>query len=105
MTFKYVVKPEFSGAVEIPVPGETPQQCEFIFRHQKRSQFDALAQKLQDKQITVDDAVVAVVSGWKIDGKDFSEQALRDLFDDFPGASIALWLGYRDLLVNGKRKN
>ena len=99
------VAPTFFGEVDIPRAGATAQQIDFEFRHQRRSEFDALAARLRDESISIDDAVRAVVAGWKLPEREFSETALNELMDLHAGASMAIWVAYRRHLIEGKRKN
>ena len=103
--FKLEVAPEFTASVDIPIPGNPSETVNFVFNHLERDEFDALAESIGAKKITLDDAVRRIVKSWTDPNVEFSAEALTKCFQIFPGSPSAIWFGYREALIQGQRKN
>lgn len=105
MAFSLTPSPTFWADVEVPISGDAPEVVQFQFRHRTRDAFDAMAAKIADKTLSIDDAVRDVVVGWRVPGLEFTPDALSTCFQVHPGSPIAIWFGYRKALIEGVRKN
>lgn len=102
----FKVKPTFAAFVDLPVPGESPNKVEFEFKHTRRSDLEALIERFSSAEEGAQQAVLLdVVTGWKYPGVEFSKENLSELFEEFVGSTIAIWMAFRDSLIKGGRKN
>lgn len=105
MSFKLQANPTFKALVNIPIPGEKPDAVSFTFRHKTRSQFDALITGLGNGEIIIDAAIKDIVVEWTHPGVEFSEEALGQCLEMFPGSALAIFTAFREALTEARRKN
>lgn len=105
MSFKLQANPTFKATVNIPVPGEKAEAVSFTFRHKTRAQFDALIASLASGEAHIDAVVKDVVVEWTHPGVDYSEAALVECLDMFPGSALAIFTAFRESLMEARRKN
>lgn len=102
MAFKTAVKPTFTASVSIPVPGESDSPMTVTFLHKRKTELREWIDASKDKDDLA--ALIEVMQGWDADST-FSESALRNLLEDFPGAALALYRAYIEESTGAARKN
>jgi Phage tail assembly chaperone len=110
ISLKLKANPTFRAKVAIPVPGEKPVEIEFEFLHKTRSQLEAWREqrlKAIEAGEEADDVqtVLGIVSNWfGIDG-DFNEANLREFFDNYHAAPLAIGKRYGEELTQARLGN
>lgn len=101
--------PTFTAPVEIPQPGDVaPLVLDITWRHKSRKALIAWCASVAAPGGRTDaDMIDEVVSGWDEikAGAPYSKEALAQLFDDFPAASVAFAEAYQAELLGARRKN
>lgn len=103
MAFKILANPTFRASVPIPVPGGKREPVPFDFKHYSQSGWEAYLK--EHEGIKISEAIFDVVTGWKIDGEEFSKDALATLMDEYPGAESAIWETYHQERFGAREKN
>jgi len=103
--FKLQPNPTFKTLVHIPIPGEKAEGVLFTFKHRSRTQLDELLKKMSEGAIDFDAAVKEIVVEWTYPGVDFSDDALAQCLDMFPGSGLAIFSAFRESLLEARRKN
>lgn len=106
---KIVPAPTFVAPVEIPVAGkEAGPVIDITWRHKGRQALLEWTQRaLTGERRSDADLLDEVIAGWDelTTGVPYSRDALAQLFDDFPAASVAFAETFRRELLEGRRKN
>jgi hypothetical protein len=107
MTFKLKPNPTFWAKVEIYRPGEGPSILEVEFAHRGFREALELASEIgagmpRERQLEV---LCGLVRSWRGADADFSEAALRDAAEDFPGFAASVLTAYLEELRGARRKN
>ena len=107
MTFKLKPNPTFWAKVEIHRPGEGPSVLEVEFAHRGFREASELASEIsagmpRERQLEV---LVSLVRSWRGADGEFSEAALRDAAEDFPGLAASMLTAYLEELRGARRKN
>lgn len=100
-------KPTFKLEVTIPRLDDEGAVIEFEFNHKDRKGLKAFFDSLGEGDTARKDvdAIGELIKGWSgVDAK-YSLDALGTLFDNFPGAPVAILETYTKALAEGKRKN
>lgn len=106
--FKLTPNPTFWATVALTVPGsEAGESVEFEFRHMGQK---ALAALLRADGANDLDILPALIADWRgVAGADgavkFSIEALTELLDNYPAASVEIFTAYRRALVESRIKN
>lgn len=106
--FKLTPQPTFWATVALSVPGsETPSSIDIEFRHLGQK---ALAELLRGEEVNDLTILPALMADWRGVGSDagpvpFSVDALAQLLDNYPAASVELFTAYRRALVESRIKN
>ena len=101
MAFRLQPNPTFKAKVKIPVPGQArSSEVEFEFRHFSQSDFDGMMQEKSVRDTLTDDVIV----GWSGVDTPFSTEALKQLFDNYPGAGAVVFQTFVDELFTDKAK-
>ncbi len=100
-------KPTFKATIAIPVPGDEKAELTIIFKHLGKkgltSFFDSLTKEGVERSDI--DALSELIVGWEnVDAK-FTKENLESLLDNYPGAALALLMGYRKELMEARVKN
>lgn len=110
--FKIVPNPTFERQVEITRPGEdTPGLIGFTFRHLGGREFQAWNGQASAEGQTDAKWLDQVIIGWQgpVDAADqplpYSAEALAQLFDDFPAASLEVHRAYLEARMESRAKN
>jgi hypothetical protein len=104
--FKINPNPTFKHKINIPVPGNTPVAVTFEFKHKGRDELQAYYAGLAEANDRSDgDALAELICGWEGVDVPFSVENLSALVNNYPGAATALFEGYREALLEGRRKN
>lgn len=100
--FKLNPDPTFKAKVAIPVPGSAPAKVEFTFKHKTRQEvLKWLDDRKEDDEVAVFRDMVA---GWELDDE-FSDDNIRRLCDNYPGAGVAVLSVYLDELRGARVGN
>jgi hypothetical protein len=103
-----VPNPTFQAKVAIPVPGATPVEVEFTFKHRDRSALDVYLAELKEltgESLENDVAIVLkVVSGWELDDP-FNADTVRTLVGSYHGSAWAIANTYIRELMQAKLGN
>lgn len=107
MTFKLKPSPTFWAKVEIHRPGEGPSILDVEFAHRGFREASELASEIsagmpRERQLEV---LVSLVRSWRGADGGFSEAALRDAAEDFPGFTASMLTAYLEELRGARRKN
>lgn len=107
MSFKLKPSPTFWAAVEVYRPGEGPASLEVEFAHRGYREAAELATELaagisRERQLEV---LRGLVRNWRGADSDFSESALREVAEDFPGFAAAVLTTFLQELQGARRKN
>lgn len=106
--FKLTPNPTFWATVSLTVPGsESPSSIDLEFRHLGQK---ALAALLRGEGTNDLDVLPALIHDWRGVGTDdgpvkFSVEALAQLLDNYPAASVEMFTAYRRALVESRIKN
>ena len=105
--FKLAPNPTFWAKVEIHRPGEGPSVLEVEFAHKGFRAASDLASEIsagmpRERQL---DVLCELVRSWRGADAEFSEAALRDAAEDFPGFAAAVLTAYLEELRGARRKN
>lgn len=94
--------PTFRAKVGIPVPGGSPVQVEFVFKHRTKSEVD----KFMNSRAGVSDldSIMDIIEGWDL-AEPFDREGVELLLENYAGAALALYVAYVDELLQAKRKN
>lgn len=100
-------KPTFKLSVAIPRLDDEDATIEFEFNHKDRKGLKAYFDSLGEGETARKDvdALGELVKGWSGVDVKYSSEALGTLFDNFPGAPVAILEAYTKALAEGKRKN
>lgn len=107
MTFRLKPNPTFWAKVEIYRPGEGPSILEVEFAHRGFREASELASEIsagmtRERQLEV---LCGLVRAWRGADGEFSEAALRDAAEDFPGFTASILTAYLQELQGARRKN
>lgn len=107
MTFRLKPAPTFWAPVEVYRPGEGPSVLEVEFAHRGYREASELATEIsagmsRERQLEV---LCGLVRSWRGADGEFSEAALRDAAEDFPGFAAAVLTTYLQELQGARRKN
>ena len=105
MALKKTPNPTFKSIVEIPVPGEKPEKCEFTFMYKSRKECDKYIAEFDNaSQI---DSLAGIIIDWPLNDVFgvFSKAALEDLVNSYPGAGSAILRGFIGGLHQGRTGN
>lgn len=100
---KIAPEPTFVVSVALPVPGGADQLVNVTYRHKGRKAIKAWLDAARERDDA--DSLGEVIAGW--DGIDvaFSQAALADLLDAYPGSAIALLEAYVGEVGKAAAKN
>lgn len=102
MTFKLKPDATFVKTVQIP-NGDFPLPLKVRYKRKGRTElvdFTTRAPQLDDR-----DMVLEIVDGFEYTDFDFTRDALGEMFENYPGAALAIYVGYLDGLQRAERKN
>lgn len=105
MALKKNPNPTFKHEVEIPVPGEKPEKVEFVFRHKGKKAYQQFVEDCIGRDDT--ESTLEIVTGWNIEDEfgPVSKEALETLYEAYPGAPNAVFIGYSKGLHQGRLGN
>lgn len=104
--FKLKPNPTFWAPVEIVSPGgDETTPIEIEFRHQTKSGYAAFIDQVRAGELKDIDVLRALVAGWRGAEVEFSDAALVELDENYPGAVRSILDAYREGLVGARRKN
>lgn len=101
--FKVKAEPTFWFTCEIPVAGEDDQVLELQGKRMRRDDLANFDQMVAGR--TFDDVILEYITGWRNVDTEFSEQALRDMLQEYPCAARAIVEKYAREQMEAKRKN
>ncbi|MBX9849593.1 MAG: phage tail assembly chaperone [Rhodocyclaceae bacterium] len=99
---KLTPNPTFQKDVDIHVPGESPCQVKFTFKHRTRAQLDAFIKSRPEKSDI--ESVMEMAEGWDLEDE-FGKASLEKLIENYVGSPMAIYTTYIDELVKAKAKN
>lgn len=106
--FKLTPNPTFWTTVSLTVPGsDQPAPIDLEFRHLGQK---ALAALLKSEGVQDLDILPALIHDWRgVEGAagavKYSVEALAELLDNYPAASVEIFTAYRRALVESRLKN
>lgn len=100
--FKLEAAPTFDAVVDIPVHGAEPAKVKFTFRHRTRDELDAFYKAAGER--TVDESVLAVVSGWELDDE-LNAESVAKLTQNYMGAGPAITNAYINAMLQARLGN
>ena len=98
---KLIPNPTFKHTVNVPVAGGEAEAVEFVFKHKKQSEINAMFAPDAIGQIDTDaikadtDFVLEFVSGWDLDA-DFNRENVALFLENYSGATQLLFREYAD---------
>lgn len=103
MTFKLKANPTFRRVVELKSLDGEVMPLALEMRHRRRSELKAFIEGLPGRS---DDEIVAdIVAGWFDVDTEFSQEALRDLMEEWACAPGRIWEDYQEAYKEAARKN
>ncbi len=102
-TLKLKAEPTFTARVPIPIPGKSPVQVLFTFKHRTRTELDALIESGNVPGRDAVEYVMEMVSGWDLTDP-FSKENVSALINEFPGAAAAISRTYIEQLMGAARQ-
>jgi len=104
--FKLQPNPTFEANITIPVGGGQEGKIKFKFKRLGKKALREMFAGLQEEGDREDaDVLTDIVEGWSGVDVEFSDAALAQLCDNYPGAAFAIITGYNKELLEGKAKN
>lgn len=100
--FSLALKPTFSAAVPIPVPGEGAADVYFTFKARTREQLDELVGRFSELGDV--DAVMEIASGWELEDP-FDRVSVEKLVQNYLGAARAVIETYLKELTQARQGN
>lgn len=95
--------PTFKTKVGIPVPGAEAVKVEFEFKALKRKELGQFLTDSKDREDAIN--LGAVVVGWTGVDKEFSQEALALLLDNYVGSAAAIFAQFLDELTARRQGN
>lgn len=99
---KLVANPTFKAKVLIPVAGCEPVPMEFTFKHMTKSAFEAFGKGISGKSDS--EAFMEIITAWDFE-EEFSKESVDILLENYMGAALAVFEGYKAELMKAKVKN
>lgn len=105
MALKKVLNPTYKFPVEIPVPGGKPEKINITYKYKTESQLKQYLEENADKLVI--DFLCEFIADWDQEESfgEFSEEALKDLADVYPGAINAIHMGFYKSRTQGRVGN
>lgn len=102
MALRLKPAPTFRAKVSIPDPAGEPFDVDCEFRHMGRAEFEKFTQENKGKSDV--ETVRAILVKWH-DAVPYSDEALAQVLDAYPGAAFAISEAYGRALFQGRRGN
>lgn len=96
-------EPTFIGKVDVHVPGTTPGNIVFTFKHRSRSELVALTQRIKDMKDDVE-LIQAIATGWDLEDA-FNDENIRTLIEQYIDFPNAAFIAYCRELTGAREKN
>jgi hypothetical protein len=104
LLFKLIPNPTFWETAHLTVPGQaTPVPVEFEFKHHTREEMDAYWRAA--KSGTDQENLARLVQGWKGIDKDFSQEHLAILINQYPTAAKEIYTAFQKGQLESRTKN
>ena len=105
MALKKNPNPTFRHEVEIPVPGEKPEKVEFVFRHKGKKAYQQFVEDCIGRDDT--ESTLEILDDWPLTAEfgKVSKESIDALYDAYPGAPNAVFIGYSKGLHQGRLGN
>lgn len=103
MSFKLKANPTFKRTVQIKDLDGVASALTLVMRHMRRSALKEFSDGLAGR--SDDDIVADLVVGWEEVDVEFSQDALRELLQEYAGAAALIWLDYQAAYQEAARKN
>lgn len=99
---KLIAEPKFTASVGIPIAGGDPVEVNMTFKHRTAT---ALHEFIGGRAGKSDvETFLEMVEAWELDDP-FTKESIETLFENYAGASIAVYRKYVDELLKFKVKN
>lgn len=101
--FKRKADPTFWFTVNVPVAGDEDQVLQLEGKRLKRDELAGFDDAIVGR--TYDDVLADYIVGWRDVEEPFSQEALRDVLQEYPHAALAMVKAYVKEQIEAKQKN
>lgn len=103
MSFKLKANPTFKRTIQIKDLDGNASELKLVMKHMRRSVLKEFSEALTGR--SDDDIVADIVVGWEDVDTEFSQDALRELLQEYAGAAALIWIDYQAAYQDAARKN
>ena len=105
MALKKNPQPTFKQGVEIPVPGAKPEKVELTFKHKRTKEYKQFVEDCIGRDDV--ESTLEVLTDWNLTEEfgPVSKESIAEMYEAYPGAPNAVFLGFSKGLHQGRLGN